>query len=506
MARMLQALRRLWGSSPPPSPKTPVSSPSLPSQSVGPRRFPSIDTNFTYLREGDRAVIDGKVPTLTRPLRKGGRTDGRRGGRLEHDEIIGRRVRDQIPSHKGPDYRLYHPTLEEYVALTPRMVTPIYSADANLIVSLLDIHVAPSSDPEQPPLEILESGTGHGSLTLHLARAIQGANSVPPPFPTTSQVKDLVPSRSPSSASATASSASSPTPPPSQTTPETTPTIEQPPTDTITTQTTWDAWRAQRKAVIHTVDITHKTARHAETLVRGFRRGIYAGNVDFYSGPVETWVAAQKQERSRSSGHSTATTSDIDGQTAAVDPFLSYAILDMPSSHLRIPHVTSILKRDGLLAVFTPSVTQIGDCLELIRRERLPLVQEKVVELGNGISSGRLWDVRFAVRKNKDTLAESGSGGSSGSASGVEVVEEQQREEEAVEPVEEVAEVAEETASSPTSAPSSVAAAEGEEEEEVDRVLVCRPKVGPRIVGGGFVGIWRRIEDANVKDRVNVDA
>ncbi|RAH45160.1 tRNA (adenine-N(1)-)-methyltransferase [Aspergillus brunneoviolaceus CBS 621.78] len=495
MARLLQALRRILGPTPSAAPKTANPSPSLPSQSIA-RRFPSIDTNFTYLREGDRAVVDGKTPLLTKPLRKGGRTDVRR-GKLEHDDIIGRRVRDLIPSHKGPEYRLYLPTLEEYVALTPRLVTPIYSADANLIVSLLDIHVAPSSDPEQAPLEILESGTGHGSLTLHLARAIQGANSIPPPFPTTSQVKDLVPSRTssktPSSESTTTTTTeASPEPATSSTSASvttTTTTSEANPTDTLATQTTWDNWRSQRKAVIHTVDITHKTARHAETLVRGFRRGIYAGNVDFYSGPVETWVAAQKQERSRSA----ASTAEADNQTTTtasepeveVDPFLSYAILDMPSSHLRIPHVTSILKRDGLLAVFTPSVTQIGDCLELIRRERLPLIQEKVVELGNGISSGRLWDVRHATRKTKETLSDAGAGASSSvPEEGVEAEQEGA-----------VGEEVAEGAAASTSAGSSV-------DEGADRVLVCRPKVGTRIVGGGFIGIWRRIEDLKVKEKV----
>ncbi|RAL17167.1 tRNA (adenine-N(1)-)-methyltransferase [Aspergillus homomorphus CBS 101889] len=502
MARLLQALRRILGSTPSPSPTIPT--PSVPSQSVVPRRFPSIDTNFTYFREGDRVFIPGRTPLLTKPLRKGGRTDARRGGQLEHDDIIGRRVRDLIPARKGPAYRLFLPTLEDYVALTPRLVTPIYSADANLIVSLLDIHVAPSSDPDQPPLEILESGTGHGSLTLHLARAIQGANSVPPPFPAASQVVNLVPSPS-------SSSSSSPTATP-RSNPETTTTTETEATEATTTQENWDAWRAQRKAIIHTVDITRKTARHAETLVRGFRRGIYAGNVDFSAGPVETWVAAQKQQRSRrhhntrtsfvgESDSQTATPAEaVEGKEGEVEPFLSYAILDMPSAHLRIPHVASILKRDGLLAVFMPSVTQIGDCMEVIRRERLPLVQEKVVELGQGISSGRLWDVRFAYPKAKDPLAVAAA---SGAASGVEEGVEAQ--EEAGEAVVSAGEEVADGGDAATTA-SSTTSSSGVTEESQDPVLVCRPKVGLRIVGGGFVGIWRRIEGAGEKVNANANA
>lgn len=61
----------------------------------------------------------------------------------------------------------------------------MYPADANLIISLLDIH--PPIDPEvhtrNGPLEIFEAGTGHGALTLYLARAIHGLNPPPPPLP-----------------------------------------------------------------------------------------------------------------------------------------------------------------------------------------------------------------------------------------------------------------------------------------------------------------------------------
>ncbi|PWY80682.1 adenine-N(1)--methyltransferase [Aspergillus heteromorphus CBS 117.55] len=428
MARMFQSLRRVLGL----TPASPV-----------PRYVGSIDTNFTYFREGDRAVIHGKTPVLTKPLRKGGKTDLRR-GQLEHDKIIGSRVRDLVQARKGGEHRLSLPSLEDYVALTPRLVTPIYSADANLIVSLLDIHITPPAEQTgQPPtVEILESGTGHGSLTLHLARAIQGANSTPPPIPTSSQVTYL------------------PTKPGDEAT------RKLPTTTTTTTddpiQQNWDAWRSHRNAIIHSVDITPKSAVHAEGVVRGFRRGIYAGNVDFSAGHVEDWIAEQKRQRT-SKGLLPFTKNEV-------EPFLSYAILDMPSAHTRIPHVTSILKRDGLLAVFMPSVTQIGDCVDLIRKHKLPLAQDKVVELGNGISSGRLWDIRHAVRRARDNVSVAAS---EGAEDGADVVEGESADEgAAIAPV------------SPEETP-----------KEDDSVLVCRPKVGSRIVGGGFVGIWRKIED-----------
>lgn len=250
-------------------------------------------------------------------------------------------------------------------------------------------------------------------------------------------------------------------------------------------QQQWDDWRASRSAIIHTIDVSPKFSHHAEKIVRGFRRGIYAGNVDFYVGPVENWIAEQTQRRW---GSTPSTTSKSTGggilssfmETKTPSPFLSYAILDMPSAHQRIPHIAPILKPNGLLVVFMPSITQIGDCLELIRRQRLPFVQEKVVELGAGLSSGRLWDVRFAMKKSRaDPASWASSPSPSPSQSESQSESSSSTSEEAQSPEQED----ESTLGDNTPV------------EEQESVLVCRPKVGARIVGGGFVGIWRRIED-----------
>ncbi|KAL2848545.1 adenine-N(1)--methyltransferase [Aspergillus pseudoustus] len=448
MARLINTLRQFLQSSQSSTPAIPVS-----------RFRRSIDTDFSIFREGDRVIINngkGRDPLLTKPLRKGQKSDVRR-GQLEHDKIIGRRVRSLVQARKGPEYRITHPSLEEYVALTPRLVTPIYGHDTNLIASLLDIHVSPpgEGDDGRPPLEILESGTGHGSLTLQLCRAIQAANSLPPPVPKASQVKYLQgrPIRPDSS--------------------------KQPETEAIfaaeevgTTQQNWDAWRAQRKAIIHTVDVGEQFSKHAESIVRGFRRGIYAGNVDFYVGHVENWIAEQIRLRTRPPSSNPFSLQKQD----KLEPFLTHAILDMPSANLRIPHVAPILKQDGLLVVFMPSVTQIGECVETIRKERLPFVLEKAVELGWGISSGRLWDVRFAVKKSR---ADPSSW---------------------VDPSETGAETEVDTDAAseelPTVSEESIASKETQGPAKPESVLVCRPKVGTKIVGGGFVGIWRRIEDS----------
>ncbi|KAL2808373.1 S-adenosyl-L-methionine-dependent methyltransferase [Aspergillus granulosus] len=449
MARLMKFLRQVLGSGQSSASAVPV-----------PRFGCSIDTDFSIFREGDQVIINnakGRDPLLTKPLQRGQKSDVRR-GQLEHDKIIGRRVRSLVQARKGPEYRITHPSLEEYVALTPRLVTPIYGHDANLITSLLDIHVLPpgEADDGRPPLEILESGTGHGSLTLQLCRAIQAANSLPPPIPKASQVKYLQgrPIR----------------PDPSkQAKPDAKPAVEE----VDNTQQDWDAWRAQRKAIIHTVDVAPQFSRHAESIVRGFRRGIYAGNVDFYVGHVENWIAEQIRLRTPLPSSNLFSLK----KQEKLEPFLTHAILDMPSANLRIPHVAPILKQNGLLAVFMPSVTQIGECVETIRKERLPLVLEKAVELGSGISNGRLWDIRFAVKKSRADP----SSWVDPSESGAETETEND------------AAVSEEE---PTIDEEKIAVKGTQEPAKPESVLVCRPKVGTKIVGGGFVGIWRRIEDS----------
>lgn len=336
-------------------------------------------------------------------------------------------------------------------------------------MSLLDIHVTPPTAGDEaghPPVEILEAGTGHGSLTLHLARAIQAANSNPPPLPKPSQVRHLQdrPARPLSGDEKNRVEEA-----------EEAGQAEEDPT-----QKRWDEWRAHRRAVVHSVDVSAKFSAHAEQIVRGFRRGIYAGHVDFHVGPVEDWITEEILQRrgskTRQGGGLLASLSGSGREESTPEPFLTHAILDMPSAHQRIPHVAPVLRRDGILAVFMPSVTQIGDCVQLIRQQQLPFVMQRVVELGTGISSGRLWDVRIAVKKSRadpsswsSSTEDADSEAHSGSGSG--------------------------DSDEATTAPP----AEGEtttvKEDADNSVLVCRPKVGLRIVGGGFVGLWRRIED-----------
>ncbi|KAF3491835.1 tRNA (adenine-N(1)-)-methyltransferase [Arthroderma uncinatum] len=410
--------------------------------------FEGYDQPYAYLlsKEGDRVILTTtKASSLTKPLAKDSKTDVR-GGYIEHNNIIGKSARDVVQTHNArASFRITQPTLEEYVSLTPRLVTPIYAPDASLIVSLLDIHTPPPNEkPNEEPLEILEAGTGHGSLTLHLARAINGANTYPPPIPEATQRTILdTDGHTPNAPERTE--------------------VEE------TKQKDWDAWRAKRNAILHTVEISPKVSSHAEKVVRGFRRGMYTGSVDFHVSSAEKWIQHQIETRTAKLPPS-----------EELKPFLSYAILDMPSVETRIPEVARVLKPDGVLAVFVPSITQIGDCFQMIRDQKLPFIFTKAVELGTGISGGRLWDIRAAVvRASVKPTASQDETEASSTKEDEESIDSSLDESDST------------LANEDQTTMHSKESAEPEEPQAVKHVMVCRPKVGERVVGGGFVGIWR---------------
>jgi hypothetical protein len=134
--------------------------------------------------------------------------------------------------------------------------------------------------------------------------------------------------------------------------------------------------------------------------------------------------------------------------------FLSYASLDLPNVHDELSSICDALLPSAKLAVFTPSISQIAECQKTVEKSRLQMSMLKVVELGDGISTGRVWDVRYTTpRAVTKSLEEMKS---------MEVSEEEAQGE----------------------------SLEEKPRNEQERVLVCRPRVGERIVGGGFVGIW----------------
>jgi tRNA (adenine57-N1/adenine58-N1)-methyltransferase len=286
-------------------------------------------------------------------------------------------------------------------------------------VSLLDIHVDASSNPirSEPPLEILEAGTGHGALTLHISRAIHAAN---PPIPRVAQIFS-----------------------------------EEEPEDAVylgesmedMDHTAAASWRDNRRAILHTLDISSKHSKHAKKIVEGFRDGIYAGNVDFHVGDVSDWIANQKATRKTE------------------EPFLSHVFLDLPNANHHLTNVAPALCVNGLLGVFNPSITQIAECVEAIREQKMPYLLEQVVELG--ASTIREWDVR-AVRPRASTRIQLPSG------EAIDAIEGQVARDD---------ELAKDLA-----------------QTEEKWAMICRPKAGQQVVGGGFLGLWRRMEQVAIHE------
>ncbi|OBT99863.1 hypothetical protein VE01_01992 [Pseudogymnoascus verrucosus] len=390
-------------------------------------------SNYVF-QENDIVLVQKKTDAsakqiLSKPLRPGRRVNTTT-GHIDHESIIGLSPRAVVAAGKG-EYRIYKPTLGEYTNLTARIVTPVYPADANLIVSLLDLNPTvpdPSSSSPSPPLEIFEAGTGHGALTLHLARAIHAANPAPPPIPSPPR-----PAPAPDSEEGTSS-------------------------DLVDAEhqaavDKWEAYKPTRRAVITTLDVSARHSAHAKTVVAGWRKGMYAHSVDFHVGSIPEYIASRL--------------------ATSPEPFLDHTILDLPDCHLYLETISQALKEDGTVLVFCPSITQVIACVKQAKKEVLPLVLESTLEIGQAAGvGGRVWDVR-AVRARSFVRAEA---------------EKVEGAEEAVESGTEGSEAAAETIAETTPKEAKPLKPEGDGWN-----MVCRPKVGDRVVGGGFVGVFRRV-------------
>ncbi|KAK1062216.1 hypothetical protein LTR12_017645 [Friedmanniomyces endolithicus] len=377
---------------------------------------------LTTFRPGDRVLLrPTKVdrnttyasPILTKPLHPSHRVDTPR-GRIEHNEIVGKGVRDVVRTgvKKSGDG-------------SSSPITPLYPQDVQVIVGLMDLHPEPARWGEDEKagerLEILEAGTGHGTLTLYLSRAIHAAN---PPLPRHLQV------------------------------------VKTEGGEEEADDTPIDAWKSTRRAVIHSVEISPKHSAHAEGIVKGFRHGMYTHNVDFHVSSVTPFIHAQHSRRNNGDQR-----------------FLSHAFLDLPGTETHLAAVASALRTDGSLILFCPSITQIMACLATVKEDSLPLELEKVLELGvNGGTAGREWDLRAVkprVRQQPDAGVEPsvlGEGGESG-------VESDIREDSGVD-------------SSPSE--KTEQSAKIADYDDGGWKMICRPKVGELVVGGGFLGVFRK--------------
>jgi hypothetical protein len=295
-----------------------------------------------------------------------------------------------------------------------------------LIVSLLDLNptVPNPSTSILDRLEIFEAGTGHGALTLNLARAIHGANTAAPKIPEEDETAEISPDRVEARGEA------------------------------------YKEWRTNRRAVIHTIDCSGRNSAHAKTVVKNFRHGMYYPHIDFHVGSIDDYLTQRLVE----SGGA---------------PFLEYTILDLPDITHFFDIVGKALKPNGTLITFCPSITQINAGVTFARQKHLPLFLEKVVEVGGAVGvGGREWDVRpvkpraLLEAKVEDTkqskYLEEGRDILGG-------------------PVEDLGEL-----------PAKTLVSKNPVSDDNGWEMVCRPKVGIRISGGGFVGVWRRMSGTSV--------
>lgn len=277
---------------------------------------------------------------------------------------------------------------------------------------MLDIHAtqAPLEDSsvESPRLEILEAGTGHGALTLHLARAIHAAN---PALPPRMYLQDHVQLHAERAG-------------------ELSPELSK-----------RDVWKQQRGAVVHSLDISSRNLKTAKRTVRTFRQGMYSNDVDFHCTDVPSFITAEFERRGSSS------------------PFLSHVILDMPDAHKQLPNVVAAMRLNANVLIFCPQITQILDAVKACKELDLPLVLDQVVELGMGLSGGRHWDVRLTPKSTASTTA-------------AEV---------APSLLQKLKQFFSRTAATTKQAPQ-------------EWFEVCKPKLGDRIVNGGFVGLWTKVD------------
>ena len=93
-------------------------------------------------------------------------------GVIDHGTIIGMQPGCAVHSHLRNKFRVFRPSLEEYVVLMKRKAAPAYPKDVTAMLAMMDVG---------PGSRIIEAGSGSGAMTLFLSRA--GACTAPPTHP-----------------------------------------------------------------------------------------------------------------------------------------------------------------------------------------------------------------------------------------------------------------------------------------------------------------------------------
>ena len=193
---------------------------------------------------------------------------------------------------------------------------------------------------------------------------------------------------------------------------------------------------------------------------------MYSGDIDFHVGDVSEWIGQQLAQRG------------LEGKENEEKAFLSHIIIDMPNAHKHIETAASALYVNGGLLVFNPNITQIMTVVKTVKENYLPLQLDRVVEVGQHMTGGKEWDVRCVKPRARTQV------------------------EEAVRKAQTVAlaartgiEAASDKSSEPDESDNRV---QGQEEAPTKPdegwEMVCRPKVGYMVSGGGFVAFFKKMK------------
>ena len=115
------------------------------------------------IESGERVLlIDQRDRTYLVKLQEGG-TYHTHSGTLAHDDLIGKPEGTRVETSKGMVLVVFRPRYSDFVLKMPRGAQVVYPKDIGPILTSADIH---------PGARVVEAGTGSGSLTIALCRAV----------------------------------------------------------------------------------------------------------------------------------------------------------------------------------------------------------------------------------------------------------------------------------------------------------------------------------------------
>jgi tRNA (adenine57-N1/adenine58-N1)-methyltransferase len=113
-------------------------------------------------------LLDAKGRRYLVRLQEGG-TFHFHGGAVRHDDLLGQQEGVVVSSGTGASLAAYRPRLADFILKMPRGAQVVYPKDVGAILVFADVF---------PGARVLEAGTGSGSLTISLARAVGSSGRV----------------------------------------------------------------------------------------------------------------------------------------------------------------------------------------------------------------------------------------------------------------------------------------------------------------------------------------